>query len=102
MTKLHQFSDFTDKNIFVGRDIHLRSWNVSLEYNFIWQYIMLDPYPGLVRFLLSLHYLPVSNTPFAKTEGLDLFPSKYVIKYVAVRATWNLPDRLKNSCVHLL
>ncbi len=30
MTKLQQFADFTDQNIFVGIDVHKNSWNVTL------------------------------------------------------------------------
>ena len=32
MTKLQQFADFTDKEIFVGIDVHKKSWSVSLYY----------------------------------------------------------------------
>lgn len=32
MTKLQQFADFTNKKIFVGIDVHKKSWSVSLYY----------------------------------------------------------------------
>lgn len=32
MTKLQQFADFTDKKLFVGIDVHRKSWNITLFY----------------------------------------------------------------------
>jgi transposase len=31
-TNLHQFAEFSDKNIFVGIDVHKKSWTISLYY----------------------------------------------------------------------
>jgi transposase len=53
MTKLHQFADFKDKNIFVGMDVHLKSWNISLFFE--QQYLRTFSQPpspeGLEKFL---------------------------------------------------
>jgi hypothetical protein len=32
MTKVQQFADFTNKEIFVGIDVHKKRWNVTLYY----------------------------------------------------------------------
>jgi transposase len=53
MTKLHEFADFTGKNIYVGIDVHQNSWNISLyhEQLFLRTFSQPPSVDGLNKFL---------------------------------------------------